>query len=233
MKASFNLSMHRLSAAFWETMFEGVYEQLPAVLPAILANYERCEKFRTESDYDTGSISVAAGVCLYALCRHFQVDRVVEIGTFIGKSTSSMALALARNGPDGAIHTCDKDNGCFEPWQGFGCRVHSYPWKSSTEMLSELSRSPDRADLFFFDGRIQSEDMPLITGLAHPDTIFVFDDFEGTEKGVINVAALRSVLPQHVLFEPCPTEILERYGIQGRSLSALLFNVKNLSITNQ
>src|SRR5215471_12852813 len=209
MKASFNLSMHRLSAAFWETMFEGVYEQLPAVLPAILANYERCEKFRTESDYDTGSISVAAGVCLYALCRHFQVDRVVEIGTFIGKSTSSMALALARNGPDGAIHTCDKDNGCFEPWQGFGCRVHSYPWKSSTEMLSELSRSPDKADLF------------------------VFDDFEGTEKGVINVAALRSAMPQHILIEPCPTGILERYGIQGRSLSALLFNVKNLSITNQ
>lgn len=233
MKAPFNLSSHWLSAAFWETVFEGCYEQLPEALPAIFANYQRCEGFRGGADYNTGSISIASGACLYAICQHFQVSRIAEVGTFIGKSTSSMALAVGHNGVDGAIHTCDKDNACFEPWPEIGCRVRTYPKQSSTAMLGELAKGSEKFDLFNFDGRIQPADIPLITQLSHPGTLYVFDDFEGTEKGVANVLALRQSLRSYMLIEPCRTDILRRHGIEGRSLSALLFNTTNLMLTNQ
>jgi predicted O-methyltransferase YrrM len=233
MKPDFNLSAHRLSAAFWETVLERACEQLPEALPAILANYKRCEAFRKGAGYNTGSISVAAGVCLYAVCRHFEVSQVVEVGTFIGKSTSSMALALGQNSPGGVIHTCDKDNACFKPWDGIGCQVRSFPQKSSTEMLAEVAKSTGKIDLFYFDGRIMPPDIPQILQLSTPGTLYVFDDFEGTEKGVANVANLRPSLKGYVLIEPCPAALLERYGIQGRSLSALLFNTANLNVTAQ
>jgi predicted O-methyltransferase YrrM len=233
MKESINLSSHWLSAAFWNIVLEGCYQQLPKVLPAIFANHERCERFRAGSGYNTGSISVASGVCLYAVCRHFQVSHVTEIGTFIGKSTSSIALALAQNGPDGVIHTCDRDNACFEPWDGFGCRVRSFPRKTSTEMLTELAKTPEKTDLFYFDGRIEPADMPLIGQLSHPGTLYAFDDFEGTEKGVANAAYLRASLDGYIVIEPCAPELLRQYGIQGRSLTALLFNTDNILLTNQ
>ena len=233
MNNSLNLSSHWLSEAFWQIVFETRYDQIVAALPAILENYKRCEAFRARSDYNTGSISVASGVCLYALCRHFAVNRVIEVGTFIGKSTSSMALALGHNGPDGAINTCDKDNACFAPWDGFGCKVRSFPKKTSTQMLTELSGTPGSVDLFYYDGRIQAADIPLIDKLSHPGSIHVFDDFEGTEKGVANAAFLRPALAGYILIEPCPTELLHRHGIQDRSLTALLFNTDNIHLTNQ
>jgi predicted O-methyltransferase YrrM len=233
MNPDFNLSSHWLSAAFWETIFEHAYERLAKAVPAILSNYERCEAFRKGAGYNTGSISVASGVCLYAVCRHFEVGRVAEVGTFIGKSTSSMALALGQNTPDGVIDTCDKDNACFKPWEGIGCRVRSFPQKTSTEMLTEVARSTSKIDLFYFDGRIAPPDIPLILQLSNPTTLYMFDDFEGTEKGVANVASLRASLKGYVLVEPCSTALLQRYGIQGRSHAALLLNTANLNVTNQ
>ena len=233
MRTSFKLNSYWLSTVFWEILFESCYEDLAAALPAILANYKRCEAFRSKSDYNTGSISVACGVCLYALCRHFRVGRAAEIGTFIGKSTTSMALAVGENGPGGVIHTCDKDNACFEPWQGLGCAVRPFPKTNSTNMLTELLRAPEKIDLFHFDGRIQPADLPLIAELSHPGTLYVFDDFVGTEKGVANVLALRQSLRSHILIEPCGTGTLRHYGVQDHSFSALLFNTANLMLTNQ
>jgi len=233
MKPEFNLSSHWLSVAFWETVFERVYEQLPEALPAILSNYKRCEAFRKGAGYNTGSISVAAGVCLYAVCRTFEVGQVAEVGTFIGKSTSSMALALGQNTSSGVLYTCDKDNACFKPWDGIGAQVRSFPQKTSTEMLAEVAKSTGKIDLFYFDGRIQPADIPQILQLSTPGTLYVFDDFEGTEKGVANIASLRASLKGHVLIEPCAPALLERYGIQGRSLAALLINTANLNVTAQ
>lgn len=52
-----------------------------------------------------------------------------------------------------------------------------------------------KADLFFFDGRIAMPDLPLILRLSHPRTVYLFDDFKGGEKGVVNVQRLSAVLP--------------------------------------
>jgi predicted O-methyltransferase YrrM len=233
MKTEFNLSSHRLSVGFWETIFERCYERLPGALAKIVANYERCERFRTPSDSGTGSISVAAGVCLYLLCGYFDVRRVAEIGTFIGKSTTSMALALADGGPGGTISTCDQDNDCFRAWDGLGCEIRTFPGSTSTEMLATLDASDDKIDLFFIDGRLLPDDGPRIQRLSHPGTILAFDDFEGTEKGVVNTANIRPLFNNYFVIEPCPARVLNDYGIPGRSLTALLFNVANLRITNQ
>ena len=57
-------------------------------------------------------------------------------------------------------------------------------------------------DLFFFDGRILPQDLELIHALSHPKTVYFFDDYVGTEKGVVNVALLYPTLPRHVLADP-------------------------------
>ncbi|MCC7484269.1 MAG: hypothetical protein IT529_04720 [Burkholderiales bacterium] len=233
MKPEFNLSAHRLSRAFWETVLERCHERLPERRARLLENYARCERFRARAGHDTGSVSVASGVCLYALCAYFQPSRVAEVGTFIGKSTTSMALAIAEGGPGGAVFTCDRDNDCFQPWDGVGCEIRCFPGRSSTEMLSALAAEEEEIDLFFFDGRIQSADLPLIKRLSHPGTLHAFDDFEGIAKGVVNAALLRPHLEDAFVIEPCPPDVLERYGVPGRSLVALLYRIPNLRITDQ
>ena len=64
MKALLNLSSHRLSLAFCETVFEAGCERLPGALETIRENYARCEAFRVRSDYNTGTTTLATGVCL-------------------------------------------------------------------------------------------------------------------------------------------------------------------------
>ena len=47
-----------------------------------------------------------------------------------------------------------------------------------------------KVDLVYLDGRLSKEDMKPLSKIVHDDTIFVFDDFEGTEKGVANAMML-------------------------------------------
>ena len=66
-------------------------------------------------------------------------------------------------------------------------------------MLREIQES---VDLFFFDGRIQEEDLAEITRLSKPTTVYVFDDFLGSEKGVANIRRLGPYLSDHILITP-------------------------------
>ena len=47
-----------------------------------------------KADYNTGSISFAGSWSLYSWSKYFEPCKIVEVGTFIGKSTWSMAKAL-------------------------------------------------------------------------------------------------------------------------------------------
>jgi hypothetical protein len=42
----------------------------------------------------------------------------------------------------------------------------------------------------YLDGRIQDEDLQYFPQITHDQTVFVFDDFEGIEKGVVNAMML-------------------------------------------
>lgn len=178
------------------TFWDGVLEFLtPADLPELIANIAICEPRRAKAKYNTGTIPFESAAYLRALSRFYQPDVAVEIGTFIG--TSSYAL-----NPKRVLYTCDRSNDCVparidnDDWN-----IVTHPYQSSTEMLAEIQ---EPVDFFFFDGRLQKEDMPHIQRLLKPTTVLVVDDYTGNEKGVANVHLLAPYIPTHTLITPGP-----------------------------
>lgn len=151
------------------------------------------ESRRQGADYNTGSITLEQMMQLRGICERQKPKTVVEIGTFIGNS----AMAMRADN----IYTCDRSNDCFPSTE----TIHTFPKQDSTAMLTKLVDENQKADMFFFDGRIQPQDVPLILRLSHPKTIYAFDDFNGMEKGVINAKLMASMLPPTwMLLEPDP-----------------------------
>lgn len=179
-------------------------------LAQIRATLASCERRRqnTRKPKTTGTLSEAACLCLKALTVRAAPTACVEIGTFIGTS----ALVMASEGA--CVYTCDRDNAAFASHPPVVC----FQKTTSTTMLRSLLRLGVQAQQFFFDGRIQVEDIALITALSAPGAIYAFDDFEGREKGVINVDRLRPALQGYRL-EPPAGPIP---GLAGRSTIAAL-----------
>jgi hypothetical protein len=48
-------------------------------------------------------------------------------------------------------------------------------------------------DLIYLDGRLSQQDVEPLNKIIHEKTVFVMDDFEGVEKGVVNAMMLESV----------------------------------------
>ncbi len=154
-----------------------------------------CEALRAKANYNTGSISRTSCSILRGMTEFYRPRVIVEIGTFIGKSTLSMKADH--------IYTCDKDNDCLPSSE----RVTCFPKTKSTAMLAELLEQSIVADFFFFDGRIQTEDVEMILSLSHPATVYAFDDFYSDprpQKGLVNAMRMHFVLPKHRLVEPLP-----------------------------
>lgn len=180
----------------------------PEVRADIHELHVHAENRRQLAHYNTGSIPEESAVALRAFALWLAPEIVIEVGTFIGFSTEALLAPCVKR-----IYTCDKDNDCLKPTK----RITCYPKTRSTQMLRALAESGVKADLFFFDGRIQDEDLSLIAKLSKPFTAYLFDDFVGQEKGVINVDKLAPQLPDHVLLAPDPPET-----IYGMSIAALL-----------
>jgi hypothetical protein len=172
-----------------------------AWLHDIRAQAVLCEARRplTRKPTRTGTISEAACLYLRGLVERVQPKVCIEIGTFIGTS----ALVLLSTGA--FVATCDIDNGCVQS-EG---RLVAYPKTSSTAMFADLQARGVKADLFFFDGRIQEADVPLILALSSKRAVYAFDDYTGREKGVINVARLLPALPNGYRLTPPPARVLD------------------------
>lgn len=177
----------RESCAFWVKTFEDFTDEWVYTIRRI---QEQAEARRAAAAFNTGSIPEAAGVALRAITERFQPQTIVEIGTFIGASTEAMRSAR--------IYTCDNRNDCYPE----SARVRTHPFQGSTQMLGPLVGQGITADLFFFDGRIQWPDIPLILRASTPRTVYVFDDYIGAEKGVVNVERLRPFLQDYALITP-------------------------------
>ena len=134
-----------------------------------------------------------AATYLHEITERLKPENVVEIGTFVGTSTLAMSA--------GHIYTCDKDNAYLKSSE----RITCFPKQTSTEMLALLSDKV-KADFFFFDGRIQEEDLPLILAMSKPTTVYAFDDYNGGSKGVFNVGRLWPLLTGYRLVPPPETE---------------------------
>jgi hypothetical protein len=59
-------------------------------------------------------------------------------------------------------------------------------------MFKDMAEKQIGVDLMYLDGRLQREDLELFHKIIHDQTIFVFDDFEGLEKGVVNAMMVES-----------------------------------------
>jgi predicted O-methyltransferase YrrM len=206
-------------------------EELSAEKEALFSRLARLDDLRAEADYNTGSISPVAAWSLYNVVRHFRPKRIIEVGTFIGKSTVSMAAALEDQKVSGDIFTCDGSNEIRLPWDGM-THIHQFPKTTSGEMFKAIDGP---CDLVFLDGRLKKQDLELLDPLITDDTIFVLDDFEGMEKGVINLTLLMGMekLKEHFLLFPASTGWLAQRGFISHSVTAVLIPKSKFAFTRQ
>jgi hypothetical protein len=185
------------------------------------------DDLRVSADYNTGSISSSASWGLYATTCLFKPRKIIEIGTFIGRSSIAMALGMADSGiTDGEVHTCDYSNDIKLP-SIENASIIQYPMQSSTNMLEKIiadNQMGNKVDMVHFDGRLQNPDYQLLNQLRSPDMIFVLDDFEGMEKGVINYINMKEakILDAYQLISPPSPPLLREFGFHDISCTALL-----------
>ena len=177
------IGRERFSKIFWDIVDDKVsdypYESIEKII------YQQ-QSLRAEAEYNTGSLPYDDAVELYKLVKFFKPRVIAEVGTFIGVSTRAMreGASLAE------IHTCDVSNRIQVDVKDTG--IIQYPKTSSTDMFKQLADKKIGVDLMYLDGRLQPEDLQLFHKIVHDQTIFVFDDFVGIEKGVVNAMMLES-----------------------------------------
>ena len=177
------IGRQRFSNIFWGIVDERVDDYPYEVIEKIV---EDQQKLRADADYNTGSLPYDDAVELYKLVVFFQPKVIAEVGTFIGVSTMAMHWAETCT----SIYTCDISNNIVDMFKGMENTITYFPKTSSTEMFRQLAEKKVSVDLLYLDGRLQQEDFQYFPKIIHDQTIFVFDDFEGIEKGVVNAMML-------------------------------------------
>ena len=169
----------RMSEIVWaiidEKLDDDPYEEISEIVSTQ-------QSLRIRAEYNTGSVSYDDAVDLYKIVKFFKPENIAEVGTFIGVSTRTMELAASH----AHIFTCDMSNDI-----NLGLvQVTQYPKKPSHEMFEDLAKQGEKIDLVYLDGRLSEKDIPHLMSVIHDKTVFVLDDFEGTEKGVANAIVL-------------------------------------------
>ena len=197
-----------LSDIFWDTIFKSQDDMCDSILQKLRACSRGADILRSKAAYNTGSLSHAESLTLFLLISFFKPIRIFEIGTFIGRSTVSMACGIDTYSEEGEIYTCDFSNELQIPWQG-KTKIRQFPGKTSTEMFKVLTGP---FDLGFLDGRLINDDVVQISKIINEKSIIVLDDFVGIEKGVSNALALAQAVPlkNHLLI--LPSEVVSSLG---------------------
>jgi len=233
-----NISTRLLSEATWRRIFESSGPRLIDKKQSFFELMASLEELRKLADYNTGSISASSAWALYSVVTYFQPTFILEVGTFIGKSTLAMALGLDDSlMGTGEIHTCDKSNEILLP-NVTKTPIVQYSKKTSTEMFTEISStdgSDNKFEMLHLDGRAQEQDFPLLSKICNPEIIVALDDFEGFEKGVANLVNLRNfnLFPSHLLIYPPSDPFLRTFGFFDHSTTALLIPQATLQLTSQ
>ena len=231
-----DISTRLLSEAAWNRILETAAPQFLYRGQKFFELMASLEALRKAADYNTGSISAAAAWSLYSLVGYFGPQRILEIGTFIGKSTLAMALAADDLSISTEIHTCDMSNSIELPTIA-KTRIIQYPKQTSTQMLQKLTAANSGAkfEMLYLDGRLQSEDFSSLAKLCSPGVIVVCDDFEGHEKGVANLINARNggLIPQHILIYPPSETLLQKFGLSDHSTTAFALPQAALRLTTQ
>lgn len=170
----------RFSKIAWEIMDEKLEDSPHTEIEKIIYNQD---SLRSGANYNTGSLPHDDAVDLYTIVNYFKPRMIAEVGTFIGVSTLVMYEACKGRTQ---IHTCDFSNDIKLEMP----MVIQYPLTSSLQMFERLKMKGITPDLVYLDGRLTKDDVAEISTEKYSDTVFVLDDFEGTEKGVANALLL-------------------------------------------
>ena len=198
---------------------------------------DELETLRVNADYNTGSISASTAWLLFSVSYYLKTKKIIEIGTFIGKSTIAMAMGMKKDYAQCEIHTCDASNTIILPNVN-NVKITQYPKTGSTEMLLSLASVKTNSglfDLIHIDGRLMPNDYKPLKSLLSGNAIIVIDDFEGVEKGVINAINLKKngFEEDYFLVYPPVEELLKKYGLVSNSTTGLLIPKKIIALSSQ
>lgn len=225
------LSISRLSKLIWEIIFDEKEFITNKEIDEFNTNSIALEALRAEADYNTGSVSISQAYLLYLITQFFKPKRVIEVGTFIGRSTIAMAQAMDKYCSEGEIFTCDASNSIELPWKGT-TKITQFKKQTSVAMFQQLDGV---YDFLFLDGRVVDEDLINMDRLITDKSIIVLDDFEGIEKGVINLTYLKKLrkFQNHQLVYPPDSELLLANQMSKKIPMALLVPRTLIHFTNQ
>lgn len=193
MNDSLRFNRRQISRLFWETIEGYHFNTLPPD--------DYFEGLRDQATYNTGSLHREDMRDIMDIVAYFRPTLIAEVGTFIGRSTYSLAVGA---GDKATVYTCDASNNIqLPPMPEKAARVVQFPNTTSTDMFRALLNDKNlgrKIDLFYIDGRVSEEDRALMAQLSNDRTIIVLDDFEGVEKGVANGMLLGEA--KHLLIYP-------------------------------
>jgi len=187
---SIQIGRKRLSEIVWNIIDEKVGDYPHERIEKIVKDQQ---SLRKQAEYKTGSVPLDDAEELFRIVTFFKPDAIAEVGTFVGVSTMTMNLACHRLVD---IYTCDVSNNIDLDVPN----IFQYPNKPSHEMFADMAEKGVKVDLIYLDGRLSQQDVEPLNKIIHDKTVFVMDDFEGTEKGVANAMMLES--PGRVLVYP-------------------------------
>lgn len=232
MTRSINISRARFSNLAWEVILENAvkHQHRRSTLARIGLD---CEHLRSKADYNTGSISNSAMWCIASAALFFEPKVVAEVGTFIGKTTKSVAWAMQSYGGTD-IYTCDASNDIELP-KSFGVSITQFPRKPSINMFHYMMNTGMKADMLLLDGRLSPEDIEVLESVTHDNTVILLDDFEGNEKGVANAVHVMTRMKPitHKLVYPPTAPLLEKHGLVETCSIAMIVPNTLIGWTNQ
>jgi predicted O-methyltransferase YrrM len=203
--SKYYLSEKTLSRMFWETLHTTPLLEIAQKDIELIVDESHVIRKSFPKEV-AGTISEKSALELWLIARYFAPREIFEIGTFIGRST--MALLAGASETLSRIDTCDFSHDTFYLTENFRTRwpasaVINY-WKKtpSSVALAEVIKQGGRPDLLFIDGRLGDQDLKLLSYLDRKKTVYVFDDFEGIEKGVENCLSVRQHFPELLLLRP-------------------------------
>ena len=236
-KKTVNINSFDLSLIFWRKILDNSFVKMKTTQNNFFEKIDSLDSLRNQSSYNTGSISSTTSWLLFSITLFFKPKIIMEVGSFIGKSTFSMAFASDNYLPEGdcKIFCCDYSNEIQFP-ELTQTKIKQFHKTSSTEMIKQLEKNMI-IDFIHLDGRLEKEDCILLKDKINEDTIFILDDFEGNEKGVVNLFNLlnNNIISRntHCVIYPLENNVGKKYNLVERSTSAVILPVKLLKITNQ
>jgi len=228
------INRKKLSEAAWTFLLEHSAPYKKTEMEMLFKKSLLLEDLRNQASYNTGSITTATMWSIFSTCLYFQPKMVAEVGTFIGKSTLSIASAMEISRHEAfGIFTCDFSNNISLKFDS-RIPVQQFPLQPSTAMFLEMIKNDIRCDVLFLDGRLQGADLNLLPSILHEKSIILLDDFEGVEKGCVNAMVLMQSLGKnyHLIYPPS-RHALELQGLVDDCSLAILVPKSLVSFTDQ